>query len=75
MKNWTKIKGASAYAGVSERTIRNWMKKGLRYSRLESGAVLFSYRWIDEFLQQFEATENTAEAIVNETLREIERGE
>jgi hypothetical protein len=51
------------------------MKKGLHYSRLESGTVLFSYRRIDEFLKQFEVNENTAEAIVSEALREMEMGE
>jgi hypothetical protein len=71
MQGWTKIKGASVYAGVSPRTVRTWMKRGLRYSRLESGTVLFSYRWIDKFIEQFEATENIAERIVNEALREI----
>jgi hypothetical protein len=71
MPSWTKIKGAAVYAGVSERTVRSWMKHGLRYSRLKSGTVLFSYRWIDQYLEQFEVNENIAEDIVNEALREI----
>jgi hypothetical protein len=75
MKNWTKIKGAADYADLSERTMRKLMKKGLRYVRLESGTVLFSYRWIDEYFAQFEVNENITEAIVSETLREIERGQ
>jgi predicted site-specific integrase-resolvase len=75
MKGWTKIKNAAAYAGVSERTVRNWMKRGLRYSRLESGAVFFSFSWIDEYLEKFEVNENIAETIVNEALREMQMGE
>ena len=75
MQGWTKIKGAAVYAGVSERTVRNWMKRGLRYSRLESGTVLFFYRWIDQHLERFEVNENIADAIVNEAIAEIKRGE
>ena len=75
MTGWNRIKGAAAYAGVSERTVRSWMKKGLRYSRLESDTVLFSFSWIDQYLKRFEVNENIADAIVNEALREISRGE
>jgi len=51
---WAKVKKASAYAGVSERTFRSWLSKGLRHARLPSGAILVSYSAIDEFLASFE---------------------
>ncbi len=31
---WTKIKTGAEYAGVSERTFRDWLKQGLKHIRL-----------------------------------------
>lgn len=53
MNGWSKIKSAARYAGVSERTLRTWLKKGLKHSRLPTGTVLIKYEWIDEYLEQF----------------------
>ena len=65
MDGWAKIKGAAAYAGVSERTLRKWLKNGLRHARLPSGTVLIKYSWIDEYLEGFEDThENEVNRIV-----------
>ena len=54
MEGWGKIKPAARYAGVSERTLRVWLKEGLRHVRLPSGTVLIKYDWLDQFLQPFE---------------------
>ncbi len=50
---WTKIKTGAEYAGVSERTFRDWLKQGLKHIRLPSGTILIRYSWIDEFLEKF----------------------
>ena len=34
MLNWLTINEAAEYTKVSERTIRTWMKGGLKYSRI-----------------------------------------
>lgn len=54
MTGWTKIKKAAAYAGVSPRTLRTWIKQGLKHSRLPSGAIFIQYCAIDQFLKGFE---------------------
>lgn len=69
MEGWLKIKQASKYAGVSERTFRDWLKQGLRYSQLNTGTILVKAQWIDEFLEGFEVKENEVDTIVNEILR------
>ncbi len=56
------------------RTFRSWLKSGLRHSRLKTGTILIKTTWIDEYLEQFEATENIAKAIVDAALAEIKRG-
>jgi hypothetical protein len=63
-RGWAKAKVAARYAGVSERTFRQWLKDGLKHSRLRSGTILVKYEWIDEYL------ENCA---VTDTLDEINR--
>jgi hypothetical protein len=52
-QGWGKIKAAAAYAGVSERTLENWVRNGLRYTQLPSGLRLIKFKWIDEYLEAF----------------------
>ena len=66
MEGWGKIKPASRYAGVSDKTLRTWLKNGLRHARLPSGMVLIKYTWLDEFIKGFEDdSENEANRIVD----------
>jgi excisionase family DNA binding protein len=71
MSGWSKIKSAAKYAGISERTMRNWLKDGLKHSRLPSGTVLIKYAWVDEYLEAFAAKEDQVDKIVNETMRDF----
>ncbi|MBU2623573.1 MAG: hypothetical protein ABIJ52_03385 [Pseudomonadota bacterium] len=71
MDGWGKIKPAAGYAGISERTLRDWLKDGLQHSRLPSGTVLIKFKWIDEYLEGFTANENRVDRIVNETMKEL----
>ena len=68
-EGWTKIKDAGKYAGLSERTMRDLLKQGLKHIRLPSGTVLIKYAWIDAYLEGFTAKEDQVDKIVNETLR------
>ena len=68
MSGWGKIKQAAEYSGMSERTVRDWLKSGLKCSRLPSGTVLIKYAWIDAYLEAFAAKEDQVDKIVNETL-------
>lgn len=69
MDGWAKIKPAARYAGVGERTFRDWLKEGLRHSRLPSGTILIQYEWIDEFLDSFEVQKDEVDRITEEILR------
>jgi len=72
MDGWAKIKPAAKYGGVSERTLRgDWLKNGLKHSRLPSGTVLIRYEWIDAYLERFTAKEDTVDRIVAEAMRGI----
>jgi hypothetical protein len=71
MNGWTKIKGGAKYADVCQRTFRNWLKMGLKHSRLKSGTVLIRYKAIDEFLKTFESNENKVDQIVNEVCKDL----
>ena len=72
MSGWSKIKSAAKYAGISERTMRDWLKDGLKHSRLPSGTVLIKYAWVDEYLEAFAAKEDQVDKIVNETMRDFQ---
>lgn len=68
MAGWAKIKTATSYAGVSQRTMRTWLKEGLKHSRLSSGMILIKYEWIDEYLESFGVSENQIDEIVDEVI-------
>ena len=71
MKGWAKVKVAAKYAGVSERTLRNWLKDGLKFSRLNSGTVLVRYDDIDDFLNSFAVSKSKVDEIVDSVFKDI----
>ena len=68
---WLKPKDAALYAGVSERTLRDWLKQGLKYSRIRSGRILINKDDIDAFLEQYSITEDRAAMIANQIINDI----
>lgn len=68
---WTKIKTAAKYAGIGERTFREWLKQGLTHSRLPSGTILIRYSAIDKFIEHFTTDDNKTDKIVSEILEGI----
>jgi predicted site-specific integrase-resolvase len=73
MAGWGKIKSAAAYAGVSERTLEEWLKQGLKCSRLPSGLRLIKFQWIDEFLEEFSRSKNPIDRITEDVLSKMEK--
>ena len=71
MDGWGKIKPAARYAGVSERTMRDWLKTGLVHSRLPTGTVLIAYSDIDEYLRGFSVTSSDETRILDELCNEL----
>jgi len=68
---WLKIKPGAQHGGVSPRTFEAWLKSGLRYIVLPSGLRLTKASWIDDFLQQYEATENRIDQVVADVLKDL----
>jgi excisionase family DNA binding protein len=71
MNGWAKVKAAARYAGVSERTFREWLQRGLKHARLPSGHILISFNAVDEYLERYCETQNRADRIVEEIMREV----
>ena len=74
MDGWLRISAAAIYAGnVSERTVREWIKrKGLRYARV-GGLILIKVEWLDEFLAGFENSTGLADRIAEEVIAEVRK--
>ena len=70
-RGWAKVKEAAKYAGVSVRTLRDWLKDGLRHSRLSTGTILVAFAAIDEYLERFEVSRNQVDNIVDEVMQEL----
>jgi len=71
MQAWGGIKDSAEYSGRGVRVIRTWLKKGLRHSRIQGGAILIKFSDIDEFLKKFEVNENKVDRIVDEALKDF----
>ena len=71
MHGWAKIKDAAKYADISERTFRDWLKKGLQHSVLPSGTILLKYSAIDDFLESYSVQENMIDTVVEDVLRDF----
>ena len=71
MQGWAKVKDAAKYAGMSERTFREWLKKGLQHSVLPSGTILLKYSAVDEYLENYTVQEKEIDMVVNNVLRDF----
>jgi hypothetical protein len=68
---WFRIKSAAKYADVSERTIREWIYRGLKRTKIK-GIALIKVEWLDEWLEQFQVNpdqKTEIKSIVNEVLK------
>ncbi len=70
-REWLRIKDIPEYAGVSERTVREWLKRGLRHSRLPSGMILIRRLALDDFLEQFAGQEQEVDRVVGEIMSDL----
>ncbi len=72
---WCRIKRGAEYSDVAVRTFRDWLKGGLKHTRLPSpsghGTILIKYEWIDEFLENFAVKENQVDEIVTDTMKDF----
>lgn len=69
-QGYIKAKDGAKYAGVSERTFRDWLKAGLKCTRpLNKKSVLTKPEWIDEFLVGYIDEGNRINDLVEEVLQ------
>ena len=71
MRGFAKTKKAAQYAGVSERTMRDWLKQGLKHSRLLTGTILISYDDIDNYIKKYAVSESQVDQIVDSVMKEF----
>ena len=64
-----KIPMIAKYAGVSERTLRKWLKLGLPYSKLPTGCILIKTADVDDFIKSFRVNRNYVDEIADDILR------
>ncbi len=77
MQGWAKISVAAKYAGVSPRTLEDWLKEGIvRFIKLPTGTRLLKYQWIDEALERFEVSqkENSVTRLVDDVVNDVMKG-
>ena len=71
LRGWLTVKKAAEYCGMSERTVRSWLKQGLKHSKLKSETILVKIGWIDEYLEAYKVQENKIDKVVEEVMREM----
>ena len=71
-RGYAKVKEAARYAGVSPRTLRKFLRQGLKHARLPTGTILIRYGWIDEFLGRYvEDGHDRVDKLVEEITQEM----
>ena len=70
-QGWAKIKPAAEYAGIKERTLRGWLKNGLRHARLPTGTILIKLTEVDAYLEGFSGKESEVDKITSEIMKEL----
>ena len=68
---YTKVKSAARYAGVSERTFRDWLKSGLPHIKLPTGTILVAFQDIDEWLGKHRVSRNRLDEVVDDVMRSL----
>ena len=71
MEGWASVKKAAKYADISERTLRDWLKEGLKHSRLNAKTIRIRYVDIDEFLEQFQVDDHLVDNLVDSVMRDF----
>jgi hypothetical protein len=75
MQGWAKLKRAAKFADIGERTMREWLKQGLKHSRLSTGTILIRYSDIDDWLEGFAVNDDQINQIVDEVCRDLNLSE
>lgn len=65
---WAKVPQAAEHLGLSPRTVRDLLKRGLPHSRLPSGTILVELKQADDWLRGF-AVGRKDQAIVSEIIK------
>jgi len=66
MREWLRIKDVPDYCGISERLAREWLKNGLRYSKIR-GCILIRRETLDLYIEQFAVDDDVGlDGLVNE---------
>jgi excisionase family DNA binding protein len=71
MEGWATIKKAAKYADVSERTFRDWLKNGLKHSRLNAKTIRIRYSDIDDFLERYQVDDHLIDDLVDSVMRDF----
>jgi len=67
---WLRPDQAAKYCNISRRTLYEWFKAGLRYSKIGQ-CRLIRVSDLDAFIEQFTTTEAEADRLVEEILNEV----
>jgi len=67
VKGWLKIKNAAEYADVSTNTLRTWLAKGLRHSRV-GGVVLINKENLNQWIDSHAVDHGQLDEIVDEVM-------
>jgi predicted site-specific integrase-resolvase len=70
MGRWLKIKTICERSDTSPRTVRKWIRAGLRHSRI-NGTVYVKEDWLDEFMEAHAVDNQQVDQIVQDVVKEF----
>ena len=72
MSGWLKVANAAKYMDLSTKSVRRLIRSGLPVCRLPSGTILIQRTVIDEYLEQFQTSQNDIETVVGEIMASLD---
>jgi excisionase family DNA binding protein len=73
MRGWLKIKPAAEYVSVSPRTLRKWLRRGLKHSRV-GGSILLKVDDLDAYVERFSESSDQVDEMVNKVVKAVLHG-
>ena len=71
MEGFITIEQAAQHVGVTPRTLRKWLKEGLKHVRVSSRLIRTKMAWVEDFMGSRLHSRNHIEELVNSVLGDL----
>lgn len=71
MEAFITLEQAAQHVGVTPRTLRKWLKEGLKHVRVSSRLIRTKMEWVEDYMAAHLHSRNHIEELVNSVLGDL----